>query len=198
MTPIEKNIFVVDEQGNQYEATYLKRAKGLVKKGRARFIDEKTICIACPPEYESEDKNMSENKSLEAVEVIYNENNATGKPSIMYCLKQLEKIQEQTEFLTDAIMQAGAIPSGNAGDCGSPGDIAGEAKAKALADMVRSREATNLKLIAFYEKIYDDLMDKKTEKDRIIGIVESAAASGECSAEEISELISNLIGLTRA
>ena len=38
---------------------------------------------------------------------------------------------------------------------------AGEAKAKALADMVRSREATNQKLIAFYEKIYDDLMDKK-------------------------------------
>ena len=41
---------------------------------------------------------------------------------------------------------------------------AGEAKAKALADMVRSREATNQKLIAFYEKIYDDLMDKKTDK----------------------------------
>ena len=197
MTPIEKNIFVVDEQGNQYEATYLKRAKGLVKKGRARFIDENTICIACPPEYESEDKNMSENKSLAADEMNNNENKATDKPSIMYCLTQLEKIQEQTEFLIDAIMQAGAIPCGNPGDSGSPGDIAGEAKAKALADMVRSREATNQKLIAFYEKIYDDLMDKKTDKDRIISIVESAAASGECSAEELSELVSNLIGLTK-
>ena len=36
--PIEKNISVVDEQGNEYEATYPKRAKGLVKSGRARFI----------------------------------------------------------------------------------------------------------------------------------------------------------------
>ena len=30
MIPIEKNIVVVDEQGNEYEATYPKRAKGLV------------------------------------------------------------------------------------------------------------------------------------------------------------------------
>ena len=61
MTPIEKNIIVVDEQGNEYEATYPKRAKGLVKNGRARFIDENTICLACPPNTELEDKNMSEN-----------------------------------------------------------------------------------------------------------------------------------------
>ena len=145
---------------------------------------------------------MSENKSLVAVEANNNEINESEKPSIMYCLKQLEKIQEQTEFLTDAIMQAGAIPSGNAGDPGSPGDIAGEAKAKALADMVRSRETTNQKLIAFYEKIYDDLMDKETDKetdkDRVANILEVAAANGHYTADELSELVSNLIGLTRA
>lgn len=47
MTPIEKNIIVVDEQGREYEATYLKRAKGLVKNGKARFVDENKICLAC-------------------------------------------------------------------------------------------------------------------------------------------------------
>ena len=31
---MEKNIIVVDEQGNEIGATYPKRAKGLVKKGR--------------------------------------------------------------------------------------------------------------------------------------------------------------------
>ena len=31
--PIQKNITVIDEQGNIYEATYPKRAKGLVKNG---------------------------------------------------------------------------------------------------------------------------------------------------------------------
>ena len=46
---MEKNITIVDEQGNAYGATYPKRAKGLVKNGRARFVDENTICLACPP-----------------------------------------------------------------------------------------------------------------------------------------------------
>ena len=45
-----KNIEVVDEQGNVYGATYPKRAKGLVKNGRARFVGENRICLACPPE----------------------------------------------------------------------------------------------------------------------------------------------------
>ena len=67
-TPIEKNIIVVDEQGNEYEATYLKRAKGLVKNGRARFINENTICLACPPKEYFEDikmENKLENKLTE-------------------------------------------------------------------------------------------------------------------------------------
>lgn len=50
MTPMTKNIEVVDEQGNVYGATYPKRAKGLVKNGRARFVGENRICLACPPE----------------------------------------------------------------------------------------------------------------------------------------------------
>ena len=72
MIPIEKNIIVVDEQGNEYEATYPKRAKGLVKNGRARFIDENTICLACPPNIELEDKTMSENKSTKQTTNIPN------------------------------------------------------------------------------------------------------------------------------
>ena len=59
MTPIEKNVIVVDELGNEYEATYPKRAKGLVKNGRARFIDDNTICLACPPHTELEEATVS-------------------------------------------------------------------------------------------------------------------------------------------
>ena len=36
---------MIDEQGNEYEATYFKRAKGLVKNGRARFVNERTLCL---------------------------------------------------------------------------------------------------------------------------------------------------------
>ena len=56
-----KNILVVDEQGNEYEATWPKRAKGLVKSGRARFVEENKICLACPPNTELEGKKMSDN-----------------------------------------------------------------------------------------------------------------------------------------
>ena len=38
MTPIEKNVIVVDEQGNEYEATYPKRAKGLVKNALTEIL----------------------------------------------------------------------------------------------------------------------------------------------------------------
>lgn len=47
---MEKTVRVVDEQGNLLEATYPKRAKGLVKHGRARFVEEQTICLTCPPD----------------------------------------------------------------------------------------------------------------------------------------------------
>jgi hypothetical protein len=71
-----KKIAVVDESGKCYEATYLKRAKGLVKHGRARFIDENTICLACPPDNlkYTEDNSMTNteniNVNLETGEVI--------------------------------------------------------------------------------------------------------------------------------
>lgn len=64
MIPIEKNIIVVDENGTVFEFTWLKRANGLVKKGRTRWLDEQTICLACPPEpmEDNEMENMSRQK----------------------------------------------------------------------------------------------------------------------------------------
>lgn len=58
-----KNIIVVDEYGNEYEATFPKRATGLVKNGRARFIGENKICLACPPRKILEDQTV-ENTNL--------------------------------------------------------------------------------------------------------------------------------------
>ena len=73
MTPIEKNIIVVDEQGNIREATYPKRAKGLVKKGRARFISESMICLACPPEKLEENEMSDTQNKFENVERLIDE-----------------------------------------------------------------------------------------------------------------------------
>ncbi len=63
---LKKIIIVTDEQGNRYESTYQKRAKGLVKSGRARYLDEHTICLACPPNINNlEEINMNNNEKLE-------------------------------------------------------------------------------------------------------------------------------------
>ena len=60
MVPITKNIIVVDEFGKEYTSTYAKRANGLVKNGRARWLDGNTICLVCPPDtLNLEDNDMS-------------------------------------------------------------------------------------------------------------------------------------------
>ncbi len=53
----KKVIKVIDEQGNEYDYTYPKRAKGLIKSGRARIIGDNIICLVCPP-----NSNLEENK----------------------------------------------------------------------------------------------------------------------------------------
>ena len=157
MTPIEKNIIVVDENGKEYEATYPKRAKGLVKNGRARFINENTICLACPPKNELEDNNMSDNKA---------QNNQTKpqtpaipeKPTkftIDYILTMLENITKDQAHLNAALEKLSKLESKG------PGDVGTADLADAIAHVVDSREETNRKLIAFYEKMYDDLKAKQ-------------------------------------
>lgn len=158
MIPIEKNIVVVDEQGNYYEATYPKRAKGLVKNGRARFIDENTICLACPP-YDMEDNNMSNNTENMAMET-----KPTEKLTMDYVLGQIEKVATETEYLHNAISELSKTNSVG------PGDVGTQEKAHALGEIVTSREHTNQRLLSLYEKMYDDLKAQSlpNERERII------------------------------
>lgn len=144
MTPITKNVIVVDEQGNEYEATYPKRARGLVKNGRARFVDENKICLACSP------KEILEDEKMEGA-------TTQTKYSIEYIIEQIAKIQEQTDYLHQTIEKLSAMDNGDSGEAGSPGNILGQAKAQALGDIVRCRETTNQQMLKLYEKMYDDL-----------------------------------------
>ena len=94
-TPIEKNVIVIDEQGNEYEATYPKRAKGLVKNGRARFIGENKIWLACPPDNILEEEKMEENKLTvkEVFDAILALNEKDNH--IEAALKQLETVRSE-------------------------------------------------------------------------------------------------------
>lgn len=142
--PIEKNIIVVDEQGNEHEATYPRRARGLVKNGRARFLSENKICLACPPDKHLEDNKMTDLETGSTIDMAY-------------IFNQIRQIQEQTEYLNNVIKELADMTDGDSGDCGSPGNLLGQAKAHALGDVVRCRETTNQQLLNFYISVYNDL-----------------------------------------
>lgn len=213
MIPIEKNIVVVDEQGNEYEATYPKRAKGLVKNGRAHFIDENTICLACPPNIELEDKIMSENKQVDSVNCTNIHNNSgvskeiadamsdslnstseqqrSEKLTMDYLLGKIEEISLSQAFLTDAISELGKMKSGG------PGDVGTQEQAKAIGEIIKAREATNQKLIALYERMYDDLKpDKKINNERVAVIGTLIETLGEgLTPVESKEALTEIFGI---
>ncbi len=149
-----KNIIVVDEQGNHYGATYAKRAKGLVKNGRARFIDENTICLACPPNQFLEEEKMTDINEITKV-------NDTIEYSIPYILTQIKHIQDDLTHIQDAMQSILNLP------VESPVSqhvvMPGVAKAQALANIIQCRETTNQQLLKFYEKMYEDLRGGKPE-----------------------------------
>ena len=184
--PIEKNIIVVDKNGNEYEATYPKRAKGLVKNGRARFISENKICLACPPD-KSEDKKMSDKN-------IKPENSAAEAPdklTMNYVLEQIERISKDTEYLYNTIQKLGEMSNAS-----GPGDIVGRAKAEALGNVVECRETTNQQLLKMYEKMYDDLKPQPPLKEKALEVINRTLNNPTCGESE-KEALSDMLDTVR-
>lgn len=77
--------------------------------------------------------------------------------SIPWLLRQIAAMQTDTAYIYEVIEKLNAMSDGDSGEPGSPGNIQGCAKAKALGDIVKSRETTNQQLLNFYNKVYDDL-----------------------------------------
>ncbi|MDF2538440.1 MAG: hypothetical protein K0S76_1461 [Herbinix sp.] len=159
--PITKNIIVIDEQGNEYEATYPKRAKGLIKNGRARFVDDNKICLVCPPDKYLEDNEMENKETQNTIEVSKDDN----KFSLKYVLEQIEYIARQNQYIIEIIEKLSKLE--NYG----PGDLAGQAKAEALRDVVRCRETTNQKLLDMYQKMYEDLRPRQQRLSTDVEII---------------------------
>ncbi len=191
MTPIEKNVIVVDELGNTYEATYPKRAKGLVKNGRARFVDDTTICLACPPKEKTEDELMSENKKQETVQKQPKTTApaAEEKYTFAYCMGQIEKIlnAQNDGFYTEALTQLKELTSTG------PGDIAGAEKAQAIAAAIKSRETTHQQLLSFYEKMAMELAPKKTAQQTILEGIERILCNPEVRDNLKMEMVAELM-----
>lgn len=182
---MEKTVQVVDEAGIWYEATYPKRAAGLVKNGRARFIDQNTICLACPPNKRnknSEDKKMTNTENIKNDSaVLIKEASldrdkaeekesfaeapvtaANSRYSLEYALERIEKIADETAHIHEALAAIASMESEPTIENGGSADE----MAKATAEIVRCREATNQKLIAFYEKMADDCKPQSEAQQR--------------------------------
>jgi len=158
-------VIVVDSQGNEYEATYPKRAKGLVKSGRARFVGENKICLACPPNDNLEDNKMSEN-----INKVVTENEKEISASSI--LREIANIQKDNSHIFDALKQLESVKSEG------PGDIGAEEKAKAIANVVKCRETTNQRLIDFYERAYFDcIAEKKADRTEKINMIKDILIS---------------------
>lgn len=138
-----KNISVVDEQGNIYEATYPKRAKGLIRKGRARFVDETAICLVRPPD-KTEGINMdTEGRPEEDVTKTEASEGCTLK-DIAFVVQKIDQIMAETDYLRIALERLENLD---------------EAQAVAAGNIVESRERTNQSMIKLLEKLIDKMTD---------------------------------------
>ncbi len=144
-----KNVIVVDEQGNEYEATYPKRAKGLVKNGRARFVAENKICLACPPNEFLEEQKMSDKLTLNQ---IYN---------------QITELQKQMESLQGVLFQFQCVQTQQDYVESDDGEITlldympevSLEKIKAIKEIVLAREENLSELLHFYLMVYRQLSE---------------------------------------
>ena len=155
---MEKNITIVDEQENAYGATYPKRAKGLVKNGRAHFVDENTICLACPPIIDWEDTKMEDNKNTAAVLSEETAEQPT-ECTMEYVLTRIDRIISDTAYLHEAIQAVERMEPGQP-SMNAPADTS---RGEAVQAIVQSREATNQQLLRLLEKMYDDLKPAKPD-----------------------------------
>ena len=152
---MEKTVKVVDESGNIYEPTWPKRAEGLVKHGRARYVDERTICLARPPqENDREDTVMSENTksiSLNTETGEVTQNAAAPDYSIEYILTMLERIRHDSEYIIRAVAELGSLQTPDA-PC-----LQLDTRGEAIGRVVEAREQTNRDMIALLREMYEDL-----------------------------------------
>lgn len=165
-TPITKNIRVVDAAGTHLQSTYPKRALGLVKHGRARFIDDETIELLRPPDPQGKETTMhtqAQDHTMTATAPFGGSRDASRVQAPARdltandLLQRIDMLITETAYLRESVEALASIESAGVGEAGSPGDIGAQAKARAIASVVEQREQTNQKMIELLARMYDDL-----------------------------------------
>jgi hypothetical protein len=159
-------VIVVDSQGNEYEATYPKRAKGLVKSGRARFVGENKICLACPPSDNLEDNKMSENININVEQNTAELTKAEVWAQIIKLQDQLTSLNETMNSIIE-IHDTHELEDGEQTKC-VDGEIVFE-KLRFIEAIFNKREESLNSLLDFYKIVYNDLyqQEKNARKEKI-------------------------------
>lgn len=142
MIPIERTIVVEDGWGKRWESTYPRRAKQLVKKGRARVVGPDRIRLACPPVEQTEDMAMS-GQRIFAKEI----------------LERIDRILNDTAYLKDAFTTIEKIPQE-----GDPAEAA-RLKAEAVEHIVQSREKTHRQALRLLESLARESQESGEEDE---------------------------------
>lgn len=190
-TPIEKNVIVVDEQGVEYEATYRKRAKGLVKSGRARFVNENRICLACPPNNNLEDKTMENSYKGNDVRIMEmdGEFQESAQLSLDSILSRVDKIIKDSEYLKTAIESISGLINTDS----SP-EIDGPTRreiAESISQTVRYREETNQQILRMFEKMLGELNPAGDKDIRKFQAIAESLKSFPEFGDSIAEILSD-------
>lgn len=164
-----KNITVTDENGNKVGSTYPKRALGLVKKDRARWINADTICLCARDMEETTMANnfyeIFDNQITKMQEQIRDDNSETAMPVRMQILrtmetfraqeqgtKILEMIKDHLDFLKSDLAKTYNI------------DFSNPANGMAFV----SREETKQKMLSLMEKLINATMSTPPKTSDII------------------------------
>ena len=164
-----KSIIVTDENGTIYGATWPKRAKGLVRRGRARFIDQNMICLACSP-----DKEFPEDITMPDINTA-----VPADADLSYILSKIEAVRLDNEHIASTIS--------------AMKDATAE-QASALSKLVHEKEETNRVILDFYRRIYEDL----NQKAHAMKVLEKIADCGhDLPVGEMTNLMYRLLGFEK-
>ena len=133
----KKTVIVIDEQGNKLESTYPKRAKGLIKNGRARVVDENTICLVDLPKHIILEENKMNNNNINL------EEKKEVKIDLVYIFNKIDEISKMNLELV------------------SNKDLADMSVVPGAKNPVQCICETNNKMIDFLQNIYKELLPKK-------------------------------------
>ena len=175
----QKTVRVLDEAGNEYEATYPKRAKGLVKHGRARFADESqtAILLTCPPNQNMilEDNTMNEQinhtdipdtydlSELTELSELSELSEPTNNPlTAKEVFNQIAALQKQMmDQSYNALYRMTEAINDICGDDRFESDESRENAIEEVTKVFAMREKTYQQMLEIYQQMYHDLTSPK-------------------------------------